>query len=143
MSQEIDLGIRLQALTLHSEGFSRAKIIEKTGYSAGGFSALLAKAKKRGYQPGKPILSEYVDSGPRSGRPTKLTQAQRNKIVATLTSDKACRKLNTQKLADKINAENPNDVPVSRRTVLRCLTAEGFKNVKYITQPNTAWRDRT
>ncbi|KAI1304336.1 hypothetical protein F5Y03DRAFT_175921 [Xylaria venustula] len=137
MSQETDLGIRLQALTLHSEGFSRAKIIEKTGYSAGGFSALLAKAKKRGYEPGKPILREYADSEPRSGRPPKLTPAHKDKIIATLTSDTACRKLNTQKLADIINAENPNDIPISRRTVLRCLTAEGFENVKGVWQSTT------
>ncbi|KAK5634842.1 hypothetical protein RRF57_010555 [Xylaria bambusicola] len=127
MSQEFDLSIRIQALTLHSEGYSRAAIVQKTGYSPGGLSSLIHKAKKRGYQPGQgPILREYADTEPRKGRPPKLTQDQKDKIVATLTSDKACREFSSQKLADKLNRENPDDPAISRRTVLRALTAEGL-----------------
>ncbi|KAI0542709.1 hypothetical protein GGR58DRAFT_496814 [Xylaria digitata] len=136
MSSEFDLGTRIHALVLHSEGFSRAAIVAKTGYSHGGLSNLISKAKKRGYEPGNgPILREYVNSEPRKGRPAKLTQAKKNQIVAVSESDKASRKLSTQKLADKINKENPDDPPISRRSVLRILTAKGFKNVKYTTKP--------
>ncbi|KAI0402189.1 hypothetical protein F4802DRAFT_378146 [Xylaria palmicola] len=132
MSQEFDLGVRLQALTLHSIGYTRAKIIEETGYSAGGLCGLLAKARKRGYKPGGgPILREYVETEPRKGRPPKLTPDRTSKIVAVLTSDKACRKFSSQKLADKINKENPNDPPLSRRTVLRALTAKGLKPIRH------------
>ncbi|KAI0505694.1 hypothetical protein F5B22DRAFT_661162 [Xylaria bambusicola] len=126
MSQEFDLGTRIQALVLHSEGYSRAAIVQKTGYSAGGLSSLIQKAKKRGYQPGEgPVLREYVESEPRKGRPPKLTQDRKDKIIATLTSDKACRQFSSQKLADKFNSENPDAPSISRTTVLRALTAEG------------------
>ncbi|KAK7750389.1 hypothetical protein SLS62_007688 [Diatrype stigma] len=45
---EFDPGVRVQALTLHAEGASRAKITEKTGYSTSAFTVLLRKAKTRG-----------------------------------------------------------------------------------------------
>ncbi|KAI0404795.1 hypothetical protein F4802DRAFT_565516 [Xylaria palmicola] len=115
MSQEFDLG---------------RQVIQPVA-----FVALLTKARKRGYKPGGPILREYVDSEPRKGRPPKLTPDRTARIVAVLTSDKACRKFSTQKLADKINRENPDDPPLSRRTVLRALTAQGFKPVKHTTKP--------
>ncbi|KAI0424410.1 hypothetical protein F5Y09DRAFT_324472 [Xylaria sp. FL1042] len=128
MSSEFDLGIRIQALTLHSEGYSRASIIEKTGYSPGGLSTLITKAKKRGYQPGQgPILREYVDSEPRKGRPPKLTPATKEKIITTLTSDKACRAFTAQELAEKVNEKNPDDASISRSTVLRALSDANYK----------------
>lgn len=144
MSKELDLGIRVHALVLHSEGYTRASIMEKTGYSAGGLSNLLTKAKSRGYTPGKgPILLEYVDNEPgRTGRPRKVTQEQRDQIVASLALEKEKagaagggvggkgKFVSTQKLADKFNAENPEGVSVSRRTVLRALNSAGIKHSK-------------
>ncbi|KAI1361927.1 hypothetical protein F5Y08DRAFT_342125 [Xylaria arbuscula] len=148
--KEMDLGTRIQAIVLHSEGYSRASIIEKTGYSAGGLSGLLTKAKARGYVPGQgPILRAFVDNEPggRTGRPPKLTQGHKDKIVAlkaeAIANDHdgdrgasggsgggGAEFVSTQKLADKFNAENPGDVQVSRRTVLRALKAAGVQHVR-------------
>lgn len=66
---EFDPGVRVQALTLHAEGASRAKISEKTGYSTSAFTVLLRKAKSRGYVVGGPVLLEYVIDSPGRGRP--------------------------------------------------------------------------
>ncbi|KAI1747943.1 hypothetical protein F4782DRAFT_518996 [Xylaria castorea] len=135
MGKEFDLGTRLQALTLHSEGYSRAAIAEKTGYTPGGFCNLLTKAKKRGYKPGEgPILLEYVAAEPGRGRPTILTEERKQKITAILTSEKACRKFSAQKLADKFNEQNQDGQTVSRKTVLRALKAEGFRKVNGVQQ---------
>ncbi|KAI8953589.1 hypothetical protein F4801DRAFT_122107 [Xylaria longipes] len=135
MGKEFDLGTRLQALTLHSEGYSRAAIAEKTGYTSGGLCNLLAKAKRRGYKRGEgPILLEYVAAEAGRGRPPILTDERKQKITAMLTSEEACRKFSAQQLADKLNEQNI-DQPVSRRTVLRALKAEGFKKVKDPTKP--------
>ncbi|KAI0550625.1 hypothetical protein F4679DRAFT_542039, partial [Xylaria curta] len=130
MGKEFDFGVRIQALTLHSEGYTRAKIVEKTGYTPGGLCALISKARKRGYEPGKgPILFEYVAPEPGRGRPTKLTDERKQKIIEILTSDKASRKFTTQQIADKVNEQCQDDETISRKTVSRALQAEGFKKV--------------
>ncbi|KAI0489646.1 hypothetical protein F4859DRAFT_509232 [Xylaria cf. heliscus] len=135
MGKEFDLGTRIRALTLHSEGYSRAAIVEKTGYSASGLSTLISKAKKRGYKPREgPILREFVDTEPGKGRPPLLTEERKKRIVAILTSDKASRKLTTQQLADRINSQSLGDPPLCRRTVLNALNAEGFKIVNGVWQ---------
>ncbi|KAI1426377.1 hypothetical protein F5Y12DRAFT_294879 [Xylaria sp. FL1777] len=122
MASEFNLVTRTQALTLHSEGYSRAVIIQKTGYSASGLSHLISKAKKHGYKPGKgPILHEYVETKPRKGRPS-LSASQKAKVITLLESDIAFRKSSTQKIANRINEQNPLDPPISRRSVLRILT---------------------
>lgn len=132
MGKDFDLGTRIQALTLHSEGYSRAAITEKTGYTASGFCTLLAKAKKRGYKPGEgPILLEYVAQEAGKGRPTILTDERKQRLTTILTSNEACRKFTAQQLADKFNEQNQDGQTISRRTVLRALEAEGFKKVKY------------
>ncbi|KAI0445229.1 hypothetical protein F4803DRAFT_195107 [Xylaria telfairii] len=144
MGKELDLGARIQALTLHSEGYSRAAISEKTGYTHSGFCALLAKAKKRGYKPGEgPILLEYVTQEAGKGRPSILTDERKQRLVAILTSDETCRKFTAQQLADKFNEQNEDGQTVSRRTVLRALEAEGFKKVKYDIPTNLAEKNKT
>ncbi|KAI0487026.1 hypothetical protein F4859DRAFT_467957 [Xylaria cf. heliscus] len=130
MVKEFDLGKRLQALTLHSEGYSRAAIAEKTGYTLGGLCYLLNKAKKRGYKRSEGhILHEYVDTAPGKGRPRIMNDERKQKITAILTSEKAGRKFSTQELANRFNQQNQDDKSISRRTVLRLLEAEGYKRV--------------
>ncbi|KAI0186192.1 hypothetical protein EV127DRAFT_346780, partial [Xylaria flabelliformis] len=121
MVKEFDLGKRLQALTLHSEGYSRNQIIEKTGYSPSGLSYLLTTAKKRGYKPGEGlILREYVDNEVGRGRKPILTDEHKQNIVKVLTTDKASRKFSAQELADKFNEEHTEN-QISRSTVSRLL----------------------
>ncbi|KAI0452136.1 hypothetical protein F5B21DRAFT_484715 [Xylaria acuta] len=140
MVKEFDLGKRLQALTLHSEGYSRSAIIEKTGYTPSGLSYLLTTAKKRGYEPSNGlILREYVENKAGRGRLPLLSGDQKNKILEILTSDKASRKFSTQELANKFN-EQSGDRSVSRRTVARLLEAEGFKKVNSVWQLKTGRR---
>lgn len=133
MVKEFDLGTRIQALTLHSEGYSRGDIIEKTGYTSSGLYSLLHKAKKRGYKPGEgPILREYAETEAGKGRPTIITEERRIRIIAILTSETAPRKISTQEMANRFNQQKTDEQAVSRRTVLKVLTAEGYKRVKYI-----------
>ena len=136
MSSEFDLGVRIQALTLHSQGYARAQICKITGYSPGGLTTLIAKAKKRGYKPGGGrILAEYATEGLRKGRPAKLTPAKKDQIVRTLESDNTLRGKTTKEIADIINKQNPADDPVSQTTIWRALKEKGFKSVKYTTKP--------
>ncbi|GAW13530.1 hypothetical protein ANO14919_029170 [Xylariales sp. No.14919] len=142
MVKEFDLGQRIQALTLHSEGYPRKAILEKTGYSSSGLSYLITTAKKRGYTPGSgPILRQYVDNEPGRGRQPILTDKQKHKIVEILTADDASRKFSVQELADKFNKTNDEDQTVSRGTVARIVEAEGFKKVKYLY--HQIWLEKT
>ncbi|KAI1163259.1 hypothetical protein F5B18DRAFT_323245 [Nemania serpens] len=132
MVKEFDLGQRIQALALHSEGYPRSAIAKKTGYTPGGLSYLLKAAKKRGYKPGSgPILRRFVDNEPGRGRPPTSGE-RKHKIIEILTSDTASRKFSTQKLADRFNEQAEDDRTISRRTVLRLLDSEGYKRVQYV-----------
>lgn len=128
MAKEFDLGTRLQALTLHSEGIPRRQILEKTGYSDSGFQNLLNKAKKNGYKPGQgPILRQYAETAPRKGRPSIMTAERKAKLLEILASDPAARKLSTQQLSEKFNELRADDgQTLSRRSVLRMLRSEGY-----------------
>ncbi|KAI1130642.1 hypothetical protein F5Y10DRAFT_262983 [Nemania abortiva] len=130
MGQEFDLGVRIQALTLHSEGMSRAQIAQKTGYKPGGISNLVTRAKSRGYRPGGPILLEYVQTAAGRGRKPILTEAKKDEIIELLTASKGSDKFTTQALADEFNAKTAEEKPVSRSTVLRCLKEKGVNYPK-------------
>ncbi|KAI1422493.1 hypothetical protein F5Y12DRAFT_619145 [Xylaria sp. FL1777] len=122
-----DIATRAQALSLHSEGCSRAYIVKKTGYTPGGLTGLIARAKKRGYTPGKgPIRAEYVEDAPRSGRPP----TKKESIIKALEADPTLRGASTQTIADRINKQSPSDAHVSRRTVLKALRSGGLKSAK-------------
>ncbi|KAI1119464.1 hypothetical protein F5Y14DRAFT_395383 [Nemania sp. NC0429] len=134
MPKEFDLGQRIQALTLHSEGYPRSAISKKTGYTPGGLGYLIKAAKKRGYKPGSgPILRHYVDNEPGRGRPP-ISGDRKHKVLEILNSDPDSRKLSTQKLAEKFNAQAEDDRTISRRTVLRLLDSEGYKRVHGVWQ---------
>ncbi|KAK5634103.1 hypothetical protein RRF57_009817 [Xylaria bambusicola] len=136
MSSEFDLATRSQALALHSEGYSRAVICEKTGYSPGGLANLITKAKKRGYQPGQgAIIAQYVEDKPRKGRPVKLTPEKMDEITKAFESDPSLRKLPAEEIAKHINDRSPDDPPLSRTLVQRALKHQGLKNIKYTTKP--------
>ncbi|KAI0118360.1 hypothetical protein GGR51DRAFT_214223 [Nemania sp. FL0031] len=138
MPKEYDLGTRIQALTLHSEGYPRKTIIEKTGYTSGGLSYLITTAKRRGYKPGDgAILREYVDNEAGRGRKPILRDAHRRIIVEILTTDEASLKLSTQQLADKFNETNEEDLHISRKIVASLLDEEGFQKV------NGVWQSKT
>ncbi|RYC66087.1 hypothetical protein CHU98_g156 [Xylaria longipes] len=130
MVKEFDLGKRIQALTLHSEGYSRSAIIEKTGYTPSGLSYLLTTAKKRGYEPGKGlILREYVENKAGRGRRPILSEDQKNQILEIIASNKAAHKFSLQELANKFNEQSENP-KVSRSTIARLLRAEEFSQKK-------------
>ncbi|GAP92953.1 hypothetical protein SAMD00023353_0403580 [Rosellinia necatrix] len=138
MGREFDMGTRIQALTLHSEGYSRRAIAERTGYTTNGLSYLVAKAKRRGYKPGQgPILREYAETEPGKGRPTILTEERKSKIIAILTADAASRKFSAREIADKFHEQNGHDRTISRTSVRKALAAEGYKTINrtYKSQP--------
>ncbi|KAI1191750.1 hypothetical protein F5B17DRAFT_382027 [Nemania serpens] len=138
MVKEFDIGQRIHALALHSEGYPRSAICKKTGYTLGGLSHLLKVAQKRGYKAGSgPILRLYVDNEPGRGRPPAPSE-RRQKLVEFLTSDPASRKLTTQQLADKYNEQAEDNKTISRRTVLRLLNFEGWKLVHGIWQESNS-----
>ncbi|KAI1180818.1 hypothetical protein F4777DRAFT_173960 [Nemania sp. FL0916] len=130
MGKEFDLGLRLQALTLHSEGYTRAAIIERTGYTPSGLSHLITTAKSRGYEPGgHPIYRKYVDNGSGRGRKRAVTDERKLKVLEVLTADEASLRLSIQQLADRYNFQNSGDRQLSRKVIGRMLEAEGFKRV--------------
>ncbi|KAI1175778.1 hypothetical protein F4777DRAFT_304995 [Nemania sp. FL0916] len=131
MPQEFDPAVRVRALTLHSEGYSRAAILQKTGYTLGGFKKLLAAAKKRGYQPGEgSILLSYVTNEVGRGRKPKLGKEQRQRIIEIFTTDKVSRKLSSKQLAERFNNENEWKINISEKIVQNVLKEAGYNRVK-------------
>lgn len=138
--KEATITERTQALTLHSTGAGYAKIEEVTGIKKGAFAHLLRKAKERGYVKGGRVDLCHVESAKRSGRPRIITEENSigQIIEAVVTKNSTTRQYSTQEIAEAI-AERLKPVPgaiaPSRRTILRWLHANGFKNVKLTTKP--------
>ncbi|KAH6606056.1 hypothetical protein Trco_005209 [Trichoderma cornu-damae] len=67
------IAARAAALALYSEGVKSKDIEVKCGIKRVAFIKLLGRARKRGFEPGKPVLMEHVVDAPRSGRPKKAS----------------------------------------------------------------------
>ncbi|KAI8626845.1 hypothetical protein F5Y19DRAFT_444620 [Xylariaceae sp. FL1651] len=142
--KEFDVATRIQALSWHNEGRSRAEIIAKTGYSQSGLSKLILKAKQRGYCPREEALVrlEYVESGARTGRPPALSQAKKDEIVKILTTERISHKFSTRELTENLNkTKSEGEKPLARRTVLRAIRSEGLPMFRSkARRPNTLTR---
>jgi hypothetical protein len=73
----VDVGVQVQALAYLELGYTPAQIEVYLGVSKSAIYRFRRTAIERGYNPqeSKKILIEYLVDAPRSGRPTKVTEA--------------------------------------------------------------------
>ncbi|KAK0702057.1 hypothetical protein B0T26DRAFT_627966, partial [Lasiosphaeria miniovina] len=67
--QQSSIAERMQELVLHAKGSKPAEIEAITGIKRVAFYRLLARAKERGYIPGKRVQNHHVENAAKTGRP--------------------------------------------------------------------------
>jgi transposase len=125
----IDVGVRIQALAMLEVGYTPAQIEEIIGVKPSATYRFRRIAIERGYNPkeSKKILLEYLVDAPRSGRPTKVTQAIEESIVSAITKNSTTRSLTSQDVGLKVR--------LSASTIQRVLKRQGFRKVKPTVKP--------
>jgi hypothetical protein len=124
----VDVGVRIQALACLELGYTPAQIEAYLGVSKSAVYRFRRTAIDRGYNPqeSKKILLEYLVDAPRSGRPTKVTEAIEASIVSTL-SQNSTRSFTSKKLGLQFH--------LSASTIKRTLKRKGYRKVKPTIKP--------
>ena len=129
----IDIGTRVQALTLLEIGMPVSEIIKITKVSKPSIHRLRKTALERRYAPEvcKVILAAYVEDAPKSGRPVKAIEAVEELVISTVSKNSTTCKLSCQRIADSIA---PTAL-ISARTVHRILKRRGYRALKPTYKP--------
>jgi transposase len=120
-SANYDIATRSQILALKAANLSYDEIFNLTGIKKSTVTAIIRKAKSRGYDPSlKPqlILNAYVEDGHRSGRPTKQTEANIKEVLEQVTSDRFGREKTCAYIATALTEKG---IPISGSTIRRIL----------------------
>jgi transposase len=123
-NRSLNVGQRLQALTLAEEGIA-AKIVQSiTEVSIRSISDLKKKTRSRGYdsQISRVLKLEYVTDASRSGRSFKITSVIEAVIVENVQADRHER--------EKTSAFLKYEHEVSSDTILRVLKRNDFRSCK-------------
>lgn len=128
-SNSLDLGQRLQALSLVEHGLSPKEASKASGVSPQTISRLRKQARERGFDPSvSSILKiEYVEDVKRSGRPTVRTPEVIQTILDTVRANRNGREMPAAALALK--------ALISTTSAWRVLRSNGFSPCKRTMKP--------
>jgi hypothetical protein len=140
--KEIPLPLRAAILTLKSSVCSQssAAIQVATGVSIPSINRIYATAIKRGFEPNVVplvILDEYIVDKPRSGRPSKQTEANRALVISKVTVDRYGRE---KTLADIAGDLSNLGISISASTIRKILKNAGFRKTKPTRKPGLTKR---
>lgn len=122
-------------LYLKATGISNAEITHITGYSQASITQIYKKACDKGFNPeARPlnILNEYVRDAPRSGRPSKTTPENINKVTSLIKLDRYAREKTCHDLSNDLKLIG---IRLSAKTIYNILKAAGFKKTKPTRKP--------
>lgn len=130
------LAERVQALTLHSVGFSTQQIFERIKIPPRTTRNIIQKALSRGYRPEEDprILNHFVEDGMKSGRPKEIGEDTENEVLSAVCRDRNGREKSTEVLAYEFG--------ISSSSILRILKKHGFSNVKVTRKPGLSEAQR-
>lgn len=137
MAPNHDIATRALVVTLKSvAGKSNSEVCYLTGLPESTVRSIYAKAIKRGfeYNASQPITicNAHLEDAPRSGRPTKETEAVRQSITQKLVRDRYGREKSCADLAGELSQEGVN---ISATTVRQILKKAGYKKTKPTRKP--------
>lgn len=125
-----DSGVRAQVVILRMcAGWSAKAVSDLTGVHERSQRRMIAKATDRGYKVDKPLLLQYVDDAPRTGRPPEVLERNTEKVLAFVRQSKATRSYSCQQIADALQGQ------LSRESVRQILKGNGLNKVKRTTKP--------
>src|SRR5689334_21734722 len=102
---------RVQVVTLKNEGLKNKEVAKKTGLSVSGIQKIMRTVKK----------TNSFKERPRSGRPSKLTDRNKRKILNILKMKEATSAISISKVLKRYH-----DVDVSSDTIFRVLKSFGY-----------------
>ena len=137
MPPNTSLPTRALIVTLKSPvgGKTTAQIHEETGISVQQINRIYARAISRGFDPNiRPftLKEEWLKDAPRSGRPSKQTPENVDKIITKVRTNRYGREKTAADLAGELSLEG---IEISATTVFRILKAAGFKKTKPTRKP--------
>lgn len=123
------LTLRVQCLTLLTEGYPGPEIEKKTGIPRRTQLNIQKKAQERGYCPEQDgrILEHFVEDKPRSGRPKEISIEKEQELLQNVRSNRASREKSSEILAYESN--------ISCASALRILRKHGLHSVKPTRKP--------
>jgi len=113
MTRFHDAATRAQAITLKMIGATYEQIEQQTGISRRTVLRIYAKAIERGFDPKAepPIIRDiHVQDAPRSGRPSKQTEAKKEEILNKIQLDCYGREKTCAYIAVKLGNISPMTV---------------------------------
>jgi hypothetical protein len=136
-ASEIPLPLRASIATLKSPhcGKSSAAIHELTGISISQINRIYSRAVGRGFEPNViplVILDEHLTDAPRSGRPTKQTEENRQLVISKVTLDRYGRERTCADIAVDLSQIG---IEISGSTIRRILKNAGFRKTKPTRKP--------
>jgi len=137
MAPHNSITTRALIVTLRSPvgGKTSAQISEETGISVRQINRIYARAIERGFEPNcRPFLlkDEWLEDAPRSGRPSKQTPENIEKVATKVRTNRYGREKTAADLAGELSLEG---IEISASTVLRILKKAGFKKTKPTRKP--------
>jgi transposase len=132
VGKHIDIGARVQALTLFEVKCPIPEITAISGVSKTSIYRIKQTALERGYNPEvcRTILASFVEDAPKSGRPCKATPDVEDLIIQTISKNSTTREY-SQQIANSIA---PTAL-VSASTVYRVLKRRGYRSSKPTYKP--------
>jgi transposase len=121
-------------------GKSNQQIEAATGVSARTINSIYARALERGFDPNqRPMVIEdhHVQNGPRTGRPSKMSDELKEHVRIKLSEDSNAREKTASALAHAMLEEFEG---VSAATIARVIRKTGHKQGKPPKKPGPAYK---
>jgi len=137
MAPKLDIATRASILALKSKfgGKTTAQVAAQLGISERTVNKVFARACERGFDANQDpfhIEDQYIVDAPRSGRPTKQTEATQEAVFAQVRKDRFGREKSCADIAGYLSQEG---IEISYTTVWKILKKEGFKKTKPTRKP--------
>lgn len=124
-----DVGVRIQCLALLQHGVSVEEVSRKLKVTKGSIYRFRRVAVQRGFNAEVDIriLLKYCIDAPRSGRPSKQTEAMKSQIIEKVTASRGGREQNLIEISTGLG--------ISASTTRRILKRAGFQSCKRTLKP--------
>ena len=118
------LAQKAQVLALYGEKRPKGYIAIKSGVSYNTVKRIIARAKEEGFKPEQDpvVLDRYIMNRPIPGRPKRIDEALEQRLIASVSTDRADREKSSEVLA--------YEQSISVASAQRILSKHSYTNVK-------------
>jgi transposase len=140
VANHFGIATRAQVLTLKEfTGLKIDEIVQVTGVGKSEVSAILKRARERGYTKLQPLQDAFFADAARTGRPTKINQEVNQQVREIISQSRQSRTLTCVAIARQLKQYNTTLTP---GTVWRILRIAGYHKVKPTKKPGLTAEQR-